>query len=111
PTAPPVFAAHDDPTMQADAVPPASTPPPIATPGAALATPRAGVRVLNQEVSVRDLSPVRRAAAPRPLMVPSAPPARPGAGQLVPPPLPRPSTNMTPTPLPSPMPYHEAPDS
>src|SRR5207248_3255610 len=73
------------------------------------ATPRAA-RVLEQEVAVRDLSPVRRpppgsGSAPslpplvppahvpvRPLMIPTAPP--------LPPPLSRPSTaSMTPTPL------------
>jgi CRP-like cAMP-binding protein len=90
---------------EADAPAPPPPPPPAVPPPppASALTPRAGVRVLEQEVAVRDLVPVRRAPI-RPLMIPQAPPP-------VPPPLPRPSTaNITPTPLPTPVPYHEASD-
>ncbi|HTJ46471.1 MAG TPA: cyclic nucleotide-binding domain-containing protein [Kofleriaceae bacterium] len=94
PTAPPTPSAPPHQTLP----PPIPSAQPIGT-----QTPRAGIRMIEQEVAVRDLQPVRRAPV-RPLMIPQSPPP-------VPPPLPRPSTaSMTPTPLPTPMPYHEAGD-
>jgi CRP-like cAMP-binding protein len=115
PPAPPASGTRSHPTL----------PPPVPL---AAATPRAGVRVLDDEVAMRELVPVARTATPvpraapvRPVMLPplstkaSTPSAPAGAIQ---PGLRRPlraaelarlsSVGMTPTPLPAPLPYHEA---
>ncbi len=98
------------------------------SPPLAAATPRAGVRVLDDEVAMRELVPVARTTPPptrqppvRPVMLPplstkAATPSTPAAA--IQPGMRRPlraaelarlsSIGMTPTPLPAPLPYHEA---
>ncbi|MCE9580214.1 MAG: cyclic nucleotide-binding domain-containing protein [Deltaproteobacteria bacterium] len=123
PTQPPPFAP---PSPSGTGLRGSATQPPLAA-----ATPRAGVRVLDDEVAMRELVPVSRPAAPapkappvRPVMLPplstkaKAPSSPAGAIQAG---MRRPlraaelarisAIGMTPTPLPEPMPYHEAADS